>query len=117
MSNDSLPNFLFRNTGNLRFREEALTAGVAVAADGQPRAGMGIDAGDYDGDGRLDLVITNLDFQMHSLYRGLAGGTFAWSTIESGIEDFDWVCQTPAAAFGSAVMISVASFSAATSAP
>jgi len=85
VSNDSLPNFLFRNTGNLRFREEALTAGVAVAADGQPRAGMGIDAGDYDGDGRVDLVITNLDFQMHSLYRGLPGGTFAWSTIESGI--------------------------------
>jgi hypothetical protein len=85
VANDSLPNFLFRNTGKMRFREEALTAGVAVAADGQPRAGMGIDAGDYDRDGRLDVVITNLDFQMHSLYRGLAGGTFAWSTIESGI--------------------------------
>jgi enediyne biosynthesis protein E4 len=85
VANDSLPNFLFRNTGKLRFREEALTAGVAVAADGQPRAGMGIDAGDYDRDGRLDVVVTNLDFQMHSLFRGLAGGTFAWSAIESGI--------------------------------
>ena len=85
VANDSLPNFLFRNAGKLRFRDEALTAGVAVAADGQPRAGMGIDAGDYDRDGRLDLVITNLDFQMHSLHRGLDGGMFAWSTIESGI--------------------------------
>jgi hypothetical protein len=85
VANDSLPNFLFRNTGSLQFRDEALTAGVAVAADGQPRAGMGIDAGDYDRDGRLDLVITNLDFQMHSLHRGLEGGLFAWSTIESGI--------------------------------
>jgi hypothetical protein len=46
---------------------------------------MGIDAGDYDGDGRLDLAITNLDFQMHSLHRGLDRGLFAWSTIESGI--------------------------------
>jgi hypothetical protein len=85
VANDSLPNYLFRNDGKLRFREEALTAGVAMAADGQPRAGMGIDAGDYDRDGRLDLVITNLDFQMHSLYHGLDGGLFAWSTIESGI--------------------------------
>jgi hypothetical protein len=85
VANDSLPNFLFRNSGKLRFREEALTAGMAVAADGQPRAGMGIDAGDYDGDGRLDLVITNLDFQMHSLYRGLERGTYTWSTIDSGI--------------------------------
>jgi hypothetical protein len=69
----------------MRFREQALTAGVAVGADGQPRAGMGIDARDYDGDGRVDLAITNLDFQMHSLHRALERGAFAWSTIESGI--------------------------------
>jgi hypothetical protein len=85
VANDSLPNHLFRNFGNLRFREEGLRAGVAVGADGQARAGMGIDAGDYDGDGRLDLVVTNLDFQMHSLHRALADHSFAWSTIESGV--------------------------------
>ena len=85
VANDSLPNFLFRNSGGLRFREQGLTAGVAFGADGQARAGMGIDAGDYDGDGRLDLAITNLDFQMHSLHRALGRGSFAWSTIESGI--------------------------------
>ena len=85
VANDSMPNFLFRNTGRLQFRETALTAGVAVAADGQPRAGMGIDAGDYDRDGRFDVVITNLDFQMHSLYRALDGGLFTWSAIDGGI--------------------------------
>ncbi len=97
VANDSMPNFLFRPTGQSlsggrlgsaaaqwRFEEVALRAGVAVAIDGRSRAGMGTDAGDYDGDGRLDLVITNLDFQMHSLYRGL-GRLFAYATPESGV--------------------------------
>jgi hypothetical protein len=85
VANDSVPNFLFRNRGNGRFEEAGLAAGVAVATDGQARAGMGIDAGDYDGDGRLDVVITNLDFEMHTLHRGLEGGLFAHATTESGI--------------------------------
>jgi hypothetical protein len=46
---------------------------------------MGIDAGDYDGDGRLDLVVTNLDFEMHTLHRGLGRGLFTYATTESGI--------------------------------
>ena len=85
VANDSVPNFLFRNTGELRFVEAALGAGVAVATDGQARAGMGVDAGDYDGDGRLDLVVTNLDFETHSLFRNLGDGLFAYATRESGI--------------------------------
>ena len=85
VANDSLPNFLFRNNRNLQFAETALAAGVAVATDGQPRAGMGIDTGDYDGDGQMDLVITNLDFQMHTLHRALGKGLFGNATIESGV--------------------------------
>ena len=85
VANDSVPNFLFHNTGAWRFAEVALRAGVAVATDGKARAGMGTDAGDYDGDGRLDLVVTNLDFEMHSLFRNLGDGLFAYATPESGI--------------------------------
>ena len=85
VANDSLPNFLFRNGRNLTFTETALVSGVAVSTDGMPRAGMGIDTGDYDGDGRMDLVITNLDFQMHTLHRGLANGLFGNATTASGI--------------------------------
>jgi hypothetical protein len=62
-----------------------LGAGVAVATDGQARAGMGIDAADYDGDGHADLIVTNLDFETHSLYRSLGSGLFAHATGESGI--------------------------------
>jgi hypothetical protein len=85
VANDEMPNFLFRNSGHMRFTETGLASGIAVGADGKARAGMGIDAGDYDGDGRLDLVITNLDFEMHSLHRGLERGLFGYTTLESGI--------------------------------
>ena len=85
VANDGVPNFLFHRTSPWRFTDLALRAGVAVATDGLPRAGMGADAGDYDGDGRLDLVVTNLDFEMHSLFRGLGDRLFAYTTPESGI--------------------------------
>jgi enediyne biosynthesis protein E4 len=85
VANDSVPNFLFRNTGDGRFTEIALAAGVAVASDGRARAGMGTDAADYDGDGRLDLVVTNLDFETHSLFRSLGDRLFAHATTEGGI--------------------------------
>ena len=75
VANDSMPNFLFRNArAGWRFEEVALRAGVAVASDGKARAGMGTDAGDYDGDGRLDLVVTNLDLETHSLFADWAAG-------------------------------------------
>jgi enediyne biosynthesis protein E4 len=85
VANDTMPNFLFHNTGGMRFVETGLTSGFAVGADGKARAGMGIDAGDYDGDGVLDLVVTNLDFEMHTLDRGLGRGLFGYATTESGV--------------------------------
>jgi enediyne biosynthesis protein E4 len=85
VANDTMPNFLFHNNGGMTFSEIGLVSGIAVGADGKARAGMGIDAGDYDGDGRLDVVVTNLDFEMHSLFRGLDRGLFAYATTESGI--------------------------------
>jgi hypothetical protein len=85
VANDSMPNYLFRRTGAWRYEDVALRAGVAVASDGKPRAGMGTDAADYDGDGLLDLVVTNLDFEMFSLFRGLGGRLFTYATPESGL--------------------------------
>ena len=85
VANDSVANFLFRNTGKLRFVEAALGAGIAVATDGQARAGMGVDAGDYNGDGHDDVVVTNLDFETHSLFRNLGAGLFEYATRAAGI--------------------------------
>jgi len=85
VANDTMPNFLFHNLGNMRFKETGLVSGIAVGADGTARAGMGIDTGDYDGDGQLDVVITNLDFEMHTINRGLGHGLFGYATTESGV--------------------------------
>jgi enediyne biosynthesis protein E4 len=85
VANDSVPNFLFHNKGKGVFEEVGLLAGVAVSGDGQPLAGMGTDMGDIDGDGLLDIFVTNLDRQTHSLYRNLGKGLFANITFESGV--------------------------------
>ena len=85
VANDSVPNLLFRNDRNGSFVEEGLLRGVAVSRDGREQAGMGVDAGDYDGDGRLDLVVTNFAQDYTTVYRNRGGGTFADRSFESGV--------------------------------
>ncbi|MGH9462069.1 MAG: FG-GAP repeat domain-containing protein, partial [Vicinamibacteria bacterium] len=68
VANDSMRNFLFRNEGDGRFTDVTLLAGVGYGEDGQTQAGMGTDFGDYDGDGWLDIIVTNLDFEYNALY-------------------------------------------------
>jgi len=85
VANDTTPNFLYRNDGTGSFKEVALASGVAVASDGRPRAGMGTDFGDYDGDGRLDLFVTNHELETHTLFHNLGKGLFADATTESGV--------------------------------
>ena len=54
VTNDTVPNFLFRNEGDGKFREMALTAGVALNDDGRAVSSMGTDARDIDNDGIED---------------------------------------------------------------
>jgi hypothetical protein len=85
VANDTTPNFLFRNEAGRRFSEVALLAGVSVASDGMPRAGMGTDFGDYDGDGDLDLFVSNHELEAHTLFRNLGKGLFEDVTFPSGV--------------------------------
>src|SRR6266567_3706734 len=75
-SNDTQPNKLYRNNGNGTFTEKAVVAGVAFSEDGVARAGMGVDASDYDHSGYASLLITNFSNQMLSLYHNEGKGLF-----------------------------------------
>jgi enediyne biosynthesis protein E4 len=85
VANDTTPNFLYHNEQGKRFTEVALRAGVSVASDGMPRAGMGTDIGDVDGDGRLDVFVTNHEFEGHTLFHNLGSGLFEDVTFKTGV--------------------------------
>jgi hypothetical protein len=85
VANDMTANLLFRNLGGFRFEETGAVAGVACASDGNYRAGMGIAAGDLDGDGLPDLAVTNYFGESTTYYRNLGGGLFADHTAAVGL--------------------------------
>jgi hypothetical protein len=84
-SNDTQPNKLYRNNGNGTFTEKAVVAGVAFSEDGVARAGMGVDAADYDHSGYPSLLITNFSNQMISLYHNEGKGLFVDEAPRSDI--------------------------------
>ena len=84
VANDSVRNFLFRNRRDGTFEDVGTAVGVAFDENGRPQAGMGTAAADYDGDGRLDLLVTNLDLEYNNLYRN-AGDFFVDVAYAAGI--------------------------------
>ena len=76
LANDTQPNKLYLNKHDGTFEEKGVSAGVAFSEDGIARAGMGVDAGDYDRSGRPSLIITNFANQMLSLYHNEGNGLF-----------------------------------------
>jgi hypothetical protein len=87
VANDNRPNFLLHNKGNGTFEDISVLSGTAIGEPGHPEAGMGIDMGDYDGDGLLDIVVTNYELETNGLYRNLGGGTFVDSRSPAGIAE------------------------------
>ena len=76
VTNDTQPNQLFQNRGDGTFDDVAVIAGVAFNEAGVARAGMGVDAADYDGSGRPSLVIGNFSNEMMALYHNEGNGLF-----------------------------------------
>ena len=84
-ANDMVPNFLYLNHQGKRFEEIGLWAGVAYNAHGQARSGMGVDSGDFNGDGWQDLFVANIDQELFSLYANKGRLYFDDLTLRTGV--------------------------------
>jgi hypothetical protein len=76
VANDTQPNHLYENKHDGTFKDVAVSAGVAFNEAGVARAGMGVDAADFDGSGRQSLLIGNFSNEMMALYRNEGNGLF-----------------------------------------
>lgn len=85
VANDTQPDKLYHNNHNGTFTDEAFSAGVAFSDAGKARAGMGVDAADFDGSGRQGLVIGNFSNEGIALYRDDGSGLFTDQSMTSGI--------------------------------
>lgn len=93
VANDATANFLFVPTARgsqQLFKEEALVRGLALDRQGRPQACMGVAAGDADGDGRLDLFVTNFYDEPNVFYHQNTEGTFSDTTGRVGLREPGW---------------------------
>ena len=86
VANDQQANLLWRNDSDWQLREVGAISGVAYNADGKAQAGMGVDFGDYDGDGDQDFYVTNFSADVNTLYRNDGKGMFADATAAAGLD-------------------------------
>ncbi len=90
VANDGMANFLWLGQAGGTFSNQALMSGTAFNREGQPEAGMGVAAGDFDGDGDDDLFLTHIALETHTLYRNDGGGAFEDVTVASGLGAPSW---------------------------
>lgn len=84
VANDEVMNFLFHNLGQGRFEDISVTSGTGFGLEGNPQGGMGVDAGDLDGDGLPDIVVANFEGETNEYYRNLGSGVFEDLSVSSG---------------------------------
>jgi enediyne biosynthesis protein E4 len=85
VARDASPNLLLINQHDGTFKDVALNAEIALTADGMARAGMGVDAGDVNGDGRPDFIVTNFNDEQHALFLNTGEFPYREWTRESGL--------------------------------
>jgi len=90
VANDTGPNYLYHNNHNGTFTDVGMLSGAALSAEGDAEGSMGVDFGDYDHDGRLDIFVTNFMDQGDSLYHNLGA---------TGFDDVSWKAGVATASY------------------
>jgi hypothetical protein len=85
IANDTQPNKLYVNKKDGTFEERGVPSGIAFSEDGVARAGMGVDAADYDRSGHPSVIISNFANQMVSLYHNEGNGLFVDEAPQSEV--------------------------------
>jgi len=85
VANDGDQNQLWANQKNSTFVNDALLAGAAVNRNGQTEAGMGVDVGDFDGNGTDDIFVTHLMDEINALFVNIGQAVFEDRTREAGL--------------------------------
>jgi hypothetical protein len=85
VANDTQPNKLYRNQRNGTFKDVAVEAGLAFSNEGKARAGMGVDAGDFENSGAPGIAMTNFDNEMIGLYRSSGKGGYEDIATSAGV--------------------------------
>ena len=80
---DSTPSLLFHYNRDGTFTEDGLGWGVALDEDGREQAGMGLGIGDFNLDGRLDILRTHFTEDTPALYANRGKGWFEWKRAMS----------------------------------
>ena len=91
VANDTTPNFLYRNVGDGRFVDIGPFAGAAYNEHGVAEGGMGVDFGDYNNDGTLDIFVTNFSNETNTLYHNTTDGALIDFTNIAGLGEISFL--------------------------
>jgi hypothetical protein len=81
VANDAGPNYLYHNKHDGTFEDVGLLSGAALSRDGQEEGSMGVDFGDIDHDGNLDIIVTEFTEQPDLLF---------WNQGSRGFSEISW---------------------------
>ncbi len=85
VANDSVRQSLYHNKGNGTLEDIAISSGAGYDENGKTYAGMGVDVGDYDNDGYMDIFITTLSNETYPLYHNEGDLSFSYATNTAGV--------------------------------